>query len=281
MGFFRREDRKSDRLRHRGARCNGRYCEEDYDFEPRLRRYGGRDILDPRRLAALTIHPDNPDDQGHYRSRRTPVDYNHQPAQPSFGRAMIKLFKQLTAAERFYREFQTSFDDDIAAIKQYTTVEIKNTLWILKVEGGNRHRKHSPADHDVDSTDDTFSDRPSERFESIKTKVLRALDIAMSARPPPNQPRSSKRSNSKAGAAIRLYRKVQTASEEIEELLHQAPQKREYCKSLLGELEMLKALVDPETENNKTLYKKDGEEDEANGSEAGTDEEEANGNSGY
>lgn len=282
MGFFRREHRKPERSGDRGAIYHEHCCEDDYEFEPRLQRYSGRDMIDARQLAAVTIRSDNANNgREHCRLQRTPVDYNPQFAQRSFSKGMAKLFKQLATAERFYRDFQTSFDNDIVAIKKYATAEIRNTLWILKVGGGDRHRRRSSIDQAVDSADDSSSDRPYERFKSNKHKLLRALDICLSARPPPEARRSSKRNTSREEAAMRLYRKVQIANEQITELLDQAPRKRECCSGLVGELEMLKTLVDPENESNKISYKKGGKEDQSSGSDAGIDSDEGNRDSGY
>ncbi|KAL5328435.1 hypothetical protein ACEPPN_001934 [Leptodophora sp. 'Broadleaf-Isolate-01'] len=183
------------------------------------------------------------------------------------GKAMKKLHKILTAAEQTYSAFQDEFDSEIEPIKKYATPEsMVDRMWNMKFNG----KKGSTDNEDAPEKGEKFATKHNDAV----TKLGSALSDAVHSTD--GQGRQSRKSKHRAENADRLREKVETASSQIMSLLKKLPDDREYCASLLGELKLLIALVDPDEATNVALYKS-GDADEDGASDAEGDEEEQGG----
>jgi len=83
-----------------------------------------------------------------------------------------------------------------------------------------------------------------EKLEEVKQKLIQLLEGVLHSD-------VKQKSLAQTDAAKRLQKKIETASEQIVELLDGAPQTREQCDALLTELELLKNLVNPDDDKNR------------------------------
>lgn len=264
MSLLRRDRYGLSRFDRRGRASNGLYFDE-VEASPRARL---NPFVDSQAMSRLIRSPffDEEEVHQHWRSR----DYQHERRRSDslpFGKAMKKLYKQITQAEQFYSDFQNNFDADIQAIQGYATEDILKVLWELKVRG----RRSRSRDSQQGSPE-----RGSEKFEIMQRKVAQALEMAVESRVNDWIGRS-KKSSPKIDSSKRLQKKVETANDQILDLLHHAAHSREYCEALLSELELLKTLIDPDLDKNKGLYRGGGDEDDESDPQA-TNNEGANAN---
>ncbi|KAJ5054888.1 uncharacterized protein L3040_001150 [Drepanopeziza brunnea f. sp. 'multigermtubi'] len=231
-----------------------RMINQDYDLDPR-QNYASRQMEGGRMPG-----PRYPLEQydPHHRSRRVAHSKDGVP----FGKAMIKLFKDIGKAEEFYGSFVTDYEDEISTLKRYAPSELLNKLWIARVEG-------KPDGGSFDEGEEIPEGEKSfVMFEEKKSMLIRSMEGAansmiIESRSPKHEVR--------AEAQKRLREKVQTAHKLIMALLDGAPRKHSQCKSLLSELGMLKALVNPEEDANRGLFKSGN--DTEDGGDAGDDQD--------
>jgi len=271
MSLLRRDRRGGDRYETQRNRRGPEAFFDDFAIDPPRRPiYHTRSSIDTRVVRHLPVREGFFDDTCDPRLRpRSGVRraINSLP----FGKAMRKLFKQSVKAEQFYSNFQSGFDEDIAAIRKYATPEILTELWLLKVSGGDGNRRQSIESQDTTLDNEISSDGSVELFETMRTKMVRSLNTATCAKLD-GTPRPSRKNMSRLDSAARLQRKLDVANEQIQDLLQKASKGREYCDGLLNELELLKTLIDPENERNKELYSASGDEqDGADGDEEDED----------
>lgn len=176
----------------------------------------------------------------------------------SFGKGLKKLFRQILQAEKLYGNFRSEYDSDISGVTKYANEDILNKLWISKVKG-----KKNPGDYEGShgqAVEDAFLASPAEKFDAMSDKVSDALSGALDSFR--EETPQSRKQIPRVEAARRMAQKVGTASEQILDLLESAARGREYCSALLSELGLLKTLIDPNTEQNKLLYTRGGEDDD-------------------
>lgn len=233
-----------------------RLFDQDFDSD---------DFVDPR--ACLPIRQKGgrrKSGQGVSPEQYEPFLRSRMPAQNRdglpFGKAMTRLFKDIGKAEEFYNTFVDSYEGEIGPLKRYASAELLTSLWIARVQG----KPDSGAYEDGEEIPE--EDKSYEQFEEKKRMLTRSLEAA--AHPIISESRSPKNEDRTEGQK-RLREKIQTAQNLIGTLLKGVPMKHIKCKSLLKELAMLKTLVDPEEEENRSLFKS-GDESEA---DAGDDQD--------
>lgn len=201
-----------------------------------------------------------------YRQR----DRSHAPESQKnglpFAKAIIKLYEQLEKAEQTYQSFMSEYDIDVVNIRKYAKPEIVSELWILKVAGKRNSKLVLAGGESV-----PMEGEIQENFEDMKQKLVRSLEGVLQSNVRQLNPVHT-------DAAKRLQRKVETANEQIVELLEGAPQTRENCNSLLNEIDLLKHLVNPRDEKNKVFKSNSqgesdrGNNNEGSGYQSGSDE---------
>jgi hypothetical protein len=204
-------------------------------------------MVDPRLVRRLPMCPELLEDEDScFRSGSAKRRFGSS----SFVSAIKQLHKEIEAAEQVYFTFHSKFESDISNIKAYASQEILADLWDMKINGGRidgrRSRRNEDGGTEVESR--------IEEFESTGTKILNALDAAISARFS-DVSRLSKNNDDLFDTARRFQRKIYVAGEQIDELLSKASRSREYCKNLVHELDFLKELVNPENGKNKEMFK--------------------------
>lgn len=157
-----------------------------------------------------------------------------------FEKAMQWLHEALVSAENFYKKFQDDYDKEVRSIK-YAGVELLQKLWVKKVTG-----KGAPG---LDGSQDRMSaDKWEETFVERKWSLCKAMEAALNAKldlgdlEPPKPIILEARK--------RLQEKVDTACQQVVDLLDSATNGSDQCKVLLGELRLLKELVDPKKNRN-------------------------------
>jgi hypothetical protein len=192
----------------------------------------------------------------------------------SFGKGMKKLEKVLQKSDDFYHQFIQNFDNDMSSTANYATIEIQEKLWRLKIIG----KKDKNAVRDIQNQrgdEEEDSEKPKKKFEEKKKDLTHALQVAMEVQF--EKLKDTPRSRACVQSAVRLQAKIRTANSQIIDLLEVSTEDRDQCEALLNEIRLLKTLVDPESDQNKDLFKDDGERDGS--SEAG--EEEVRSRSGW
>ncbi|KAL5326317.1 hypothetical protein ACEPPN_007455 [Leptodophora sp. 'Broadleaf-Isolate-01'] len=176
-----------------------------------------------------------------------------QGKQLSITKAMKNLHKVIGKAKAMYGKHRSDFDDETRPVKKYTADALLVKLWDAKFKG----KKSSDENDDNDDQDEgdvvPFSKKHEDMTKSLDTALLEAVHSSVTGQ-------STHKFKLRLDAAGRLQEKVKTASEHIIRLLDKMPKEREHCVSLFEELTMLEALVDPDNETNKKMFK-DGEDD--------------------
>jgi hypothetical protein len=167
-----------------------------------------------------------------------------------FGRAMRKLFNDIDQAEKFCQEFKEEFDAEVSGIAKYTTAHIKASLWLLKVDGSSG----DTFDSQNSTEDDAFTRKEiSERFHKLPENIANSMYNAIHARIGETS-ELSRNIESRLDSRRNLQRKLEVSNEILRDLLQKTMKGREYCDSLLKELELVKDLTDPRSERNLNLY---------------------------
>ena len=161
-----------------------------------------------------------------------------------FGKAMQWLHGALLEAENFYQNFYNDYNREVQSIK-YASAEILKTLWVSKLSG-----KGAPAGEQDRSQDKKLGGKWEEEFVEKKKRLCEAMEAALIA-----DLRSGEQ-DSPEGTTLearkRLQEKVDIACHHVLDLLDSTMKASENCRALLGELKLLKDLVDPK--KNKVLF---------------------------
>jgi len=239
---------------------------EELDVNPRTRAYRGRRYDRDLKPAPRSILDADRRNSSVRNRSRAPAEYDSRPVKkPSslpFGKAMRKLFDQLEKAAGFYSKFQDDFDNDTTNIKKYALERTMIDLWVSKLIG-KRGRRDSGDDKN-ENDDDEFGKSQVEEFDKMKKGVTKVLQDAVDS-DIIGQYQESRWDTTRKDTAIRLQEKVETANEQILDLLESVMKGREHCVQLLNEIDLLKKLIDPEDDKNKVLHKGGGENTESGG----------------
>lgn len=228
--------------------------------------------IDPRCLDTRASPPGRAY-QGHFESTLPRAD--HRDREPrlrsamagrkssvSLGRGMKKLHKVLGKSEDFFSTFLSGFDQDMNSIEKYVTLEIQEELWRLKVAG--KRDKRTIKDDQYQQEDE--GEKPKKKFEEKKKDLNHALQLALTVRL--DEEKDTSKAKARLESAGRLQEKIRVANDQISELLEKATKDRDHCSALINEIRLLRALVDPDGEGNKDLFKLvDGEPDGASDAE--------------
>ncbi|KAL2076215.1 hypothetical protein VTL71DRAFT_1158 [Oculimacula yallundae] len=195
-----------------------------------------------------------PGDSGGVLQALKPIQRNPRPREDmagkgedkeQFSKAMKRLFKELAEAETVYGDHQTAFDNDTTEIKKYAGDDSLGVLWKKKWAGKNGDSDGENAQEATEVFSQTHAD--------LKQKLEMALQEATLSKFTPGQ--DARRTPIQIENAKRLQEKVVTASKQIIDLLGNVSLHRDYSLSLLNELVLLKTLIDPELDANKSLYR--------------------------
>jgi hypothetical protein len=230
---------------------------DGFDFDPRTfdRRRGsdGRRIFDERPfpLRSDIIHDDNGMEHGlaMAQSRSNPLP---------FGRAMKNLHNQLGKAEELYSRFQSEYENEIAAVKKYTKARTLSSMWASKVKGERDPQTFAEdedrlADDDIEKFDQNFADMEKKVAAALRTAVSSTLNMVQ----------SSEKQQARFQASKRLQQRLRLALQQFMDLMEKAKESGEHCRYLVDELQKFQALVNPDSEMNKELYRSSDEDEDA------------------
>lgn len=195
-----------------------------------------------RQLQNIARHMSSPGVDG-YRDRHPKSGAQKDNVLP-FGKAMQWLYEGLVEAEKFYKTFQDDYDREVRSIK-YAGAEILQKLWVKKVTG------KGASGQDV-SQDKKRAETWEEKFGEKKRSLREAMEAALNATLSLGEQESPKVTTFETRK--RLQEKVEIAGHHVMDLLDLAMKGSDHCKALLGELKLLKDLVDPRKKENKSLY---------------------------
>jgi hypothetical protein len=167
------------------------------------------------------------------------------------------LHEGLVGAEKFYKKFQDDYDKEVRPIK-YAGEELLQKVWVKKVT-----EKGAPGPDS--SPDKKSAEKWGEKFAETKRSLRKAVEAALNANlslgdlefPKPTILEARKR----------LLEKVDTACHHVVDLLDSAMKGSDHCKALLGELKLLKELVDPK--KNRNLFEGIEKEDAGDSQDSG------------
>jgi len=159
----------------------------------------------------------------------------------SFGKAIKSLHEVLGKADHFYTDFQQNFDNEVQNVS-YANKEMKKMMWSMKMAAPSQEVGQD--------------DKPAEKWQTLFAEQRSGLYIAMKAFLNVSLSQGDNKSTKATTLAAwnRLQEKVETASNQIMELLKLATKDHEHCKALLSEVQLLKDLVNPDKPENKGLF---------------------------
>jgi len=156
-----------------------------------------------------------------------------------FESALTMLLKRLEQAERFFTMFQAEYDEDISGVKRYATAIVLTDLWILKVKGRKDGQECLESQDGGEDCDSAIT--AGDMFRKMRKIVPEALERVLNSAFPDGGRSSQKQT--RLDSVKRLRKKVETAKEQIIELLNKAPKRRDECAELIREFGLLKALI--------------------------------------
>jgi hypothetical protein len=181
----------------------------------------------------------------------------------SFAAALTKLFKVLGKAEDLYSSFQGEYEKEVSSIRKYATYDVMDHLWKLRI--GGKREKNDLRDADAQIDDETHGEKPSQKFEDMKTKIVHTMEAVLDSTI--KEDRGSGRSKTCYEACDRLKEKVAIATNQIGKLLESVTRSPENCTALLNEIRLLKSLADPNADVNKNVFKASEDDESDSGNE--------------
>jgi hypothetical protein len=155
------------------------------------------------------------------------------------------LLEGLVDAERFFQNLQDDYDKEIWSIKNYAGAKLLKQLWITKVAAKGPLSQGDCEDHKPpEKWEEKIAEKKKSLHEAMKTALSASLSLGDQEIPRATTFESRKR----------LQEKLETSVHHVMELLDLVVEESDYCKALLGELKLLREMVDPKKKENKRLF---------------------------